>query len=154
MTTNYRNIPQIWHQKTIPVVYREGKSVPLMVRLPYAQNNRSWLKANHRKSPEWIHKYRYWKMPNSWFDDVITRLLHRFGHVYVIQPFRTQEKCAPACWRANGFECECSCMGQHHGSQNPFGRWRVISDTFAVRWRDRELACRLIDVTDPNNAGA
>ena len=35
-------------------------------------------------------------------------------------------------------------MGEYHGSENPEGRWFVVSDTFAVRWEDKELACRLL----------
>jgi hypothetical protein len=34
-------------------------------------------------------------------------------------------------------------MGQNHGS-HVSGTWWVISETFAMRWQGRELACRLI----------
>ena len=72
----------------------------------------------------------------------------RFGRVYVIQPYREFEKCAPACWNATGFTCECSCMGKNHGSM-PGGRWWVVADTFAIQWQGRRLACRLIERAAP-----
>jgi hypothetical protein len=80
----------------------------------------------------------------AWFEDTLKRLLARFGAVYVIQPFNKLEICAPACWNATGAKCECSCMGEHHGSKNHAGRWHVVSETFAVRIREREFSCRLL----------
>jgi hypothetical protein len=118
-----------------------------MIHLPYHADNRIWLRGDHRRKPIWNAEYRCWEVPQSWFEDVVTQCIHRFGSVYVIQPYRVQEKCAPACWNAQGFECECSCLGANHGCQNPTGNWRVISETFAVRWHDQQLACRLIERT-------
>lgn len=138
------DILRVWRQAKIPVVYRQGGSNPLLVRIPYAKDNRVWLQAGRRNKPAWIKEHGAWEVPKAWFDDVVAACLAKYRQVYVIQPYRVQEKCAPACWNAQGYECQCSCMGVHHGEQTPAGRWRVISDTFAVRWHDRELACRLI----------
>lgn len=139
---------EIWAQKTIPVVYRQGKPKPILLRLPYATDNREWLKGDNRRDPKWGPKYKCWETPRSWFDDIIKRSLRRFGRVYVIQPYQAHQKCAPACWNATGFECECSCMGANHGSGHPAGKWRVVSEAFAVQWNSREYACRLIVASD------
>ncbi len=135
---------EIWLQKKIPVVYRQEKSKPLLVRLPYAADNRRWLKNEHRKKPKWDAKRKRWESPRSWFEDLIKRALSQFGCVYVIQSFKTQQKCAPACWNATGFDCECSCMGANHGSGDPSGRWYVISETLAVNWGEQQYSCRLV----------
>lgn len=135
----------IWRQAKVPVVYRRGGSQPLMIRLPYAPDNRAWLRSDHRRKPEWNNQFRCWETPKSWLEDVARRLLARFARVYVIQPYTAQEKCAPACWNATGIECECSCMGANHGSGAPSGKWHIVSNTFAVQWHDRQLACRLIE---------
>jgi hypothetical protein len=147
MVTPHQDMAAIWKQPEIPVVYRQGGSAPLLIHLPYKPDNRSWLKGDRRRKLVWNPQDTCWEVPRSRFDDVITRCLHRFGRVYVIQPYRVLEKCAPACWNARGFECECSCLGKHHGSQQPSGNWHIISETFAVRWHDRQLACRLIERT-------
>ena len=73
----------------------------------------------------------------------IERSLAEYGKVYVIQPYREQEKCSPACQNATGHECQCSCMGLYHGAGND-GSWFEVSDTFAARWGEQELACRLM----------
>ena len=145
MGTQDKSISAIWAQNRVPVVYRAGGSRALMIRLPYASDNRNWLRSDHRRKPEWNQQRKFWTAPNSWFDDVVGRSVRRFGRIYVIQPFREKEKCAPACWNAEGFKCECSCMGAYHGTRSPLGKWLVISDTFAVQWHDRQLAVRLIE---------
>ena len=135
---------EIWKQTVIPVVLRRGGRDPLMVKFPYAPGNRDWLREGHRMKPCWNKHYECWELPRSWFEDITQRLLRSFGKVYIIQPFRLQEKCAPACWNAESLLCECSCMGERHGSGNPPGKWYVVSETFAVQWKERRYACRLI----------
>jgi hypothetical protein len=138
------SLQQVWNQTKLPVLLRGGRIRPLVIRLPYAADNRGWLRDAHRTKPEWLPAHKVWGIPKSWFDDVIRRALSRYGAVYVIQPFSKVEKCAPACWNALGAHCECSCMGANHGSGKPTGKWHIVSDTFAVRINGREYSCRLL----------
>jgi hypothetical protein len=139
LTLNY-----VWGQEWIPVALRrKGKGQRLRVRLPFAETNRQWLQNGRRLSPDWIASKKYWELPKAWFNDFVERSLAKYGKVYVIQPYREQEKCAPACQNATGHECQCSCMGLYHGAGND-GSWFEVSDTFATRWNDQELACRLM----------
>ena len=134
----------VWNQKDIPVALRRtGKGERLRVRLPYAETNRQWLRNGRRASPEWIASGKYWELPKAWFNDFVDRALAKYGSVYIIQPYREQEVCAPACQNAVGHECQCSCMGLNHGAGND-GSWFEVSEAFAVRWGPRELACRLL----------
>lgn len=135
---------RIWNQHEIPVILRRtGKGQFLRARLPYTEKNRAWLQDGRRISPAWIAEKRYWEIPKAWFNDFVERALRTFGQVYVIQPYREQEKCSPACLNAVGHECQCSCMGRNHGAGND-GSWFEISETFATRWGDQMLACRLM----------
>ena len=137
---------KVWKQQRIPVILRRGgKGERLRARVPYSDDNRVWLQNSRRSSPQWIDKYRCWELPKAWFNDLVDRSLKRYGKVYIIQPYREQEKCAPACQNATGHECQCSCMGEHHGVGND-GSWFEVSDTFATRWGNRRLACRLLTV--------
>jgi hypothetical protein len=141
---NEQQLKKVWNQKLIPVVLRRtGKGERLRVRLPEGDANDNWLQNGRRIAPEWNDSERYWELPKAWFDDFVDRSLDRFGKVYIIQPYREQEKCAPACLNAAGHECECSCMGANHGAGND-GSWFEVSETFATRWHGRELACRLL----------
>lgn len=134
----------LWRQSKIPVLYRQGGSAPLLLRLPYAEDNRVWVRGDHQRKPKWVFAYKCWQTPKAWFDDLIQRCCLRYGCVYVIQPYREKEVCAPACWEAQGFTCECSCMGANHG-QGRSGTWCIVSDAFAVQWGEKRLACRLIE---------
>lgn len=135
---------KIWNQTKIPVVLRRAnKGERLRARLPFAENNRQWLQNGRRISPIWFSEKKFWELPRAWFNDLVDRSLERFGKVYIIQPYREQEKCAPACMSATGHECQCSCMGQNHGA-GVDGSWFVVSETFATRWGDLQLACRLL----------
>lgn len=144
MDANDPQLKQIWTQTEIPVVFRGGPVRPLLVRLPFRDSNYSWLRHERRAAPEWLGRYKAWSIPKSWFENTLQRCLAQFGTVYVIQPFKTTEKCAPACWNAKGAECECSCLGKNHGSGNPIGKWHIVSDTFAVSWNERRYSCRLL----------
>lgn len=139
-----RALKLVWNQKEIPVVLRRiGKGERLRVRLPYADDNGKWLQNSRRSNPVWIAEKHYWEVPKAWFNDIVDRSLLRYVKVYIIQPYREQEKCSPACQNAVGHECQCSCMGLHHGVGND-GSWFEVSDTFSTRWGNRELACRLL----------
>jgi hypothetical protein len=140
-------IADVWNQERIPVILRRsGKGQRIRVRLPYAEGNRAWLQNRRRTNPIRNSTGKYWELPKAWFNDLVERALLRYGRVYVIQPYREHEVCAPACQNAMGHECACSCMGQYHGSGNS-GSWFVVSDTFAMRFSGLELACRLMTVT-------
>lgn len=145
MLDDREKIEGIWLQKTVPVIFRRGPGYPLLLRLPYVNGNYDWLRNQKHRKPKWLPGNKnYWELPASWFNDLVNRLLRRWGKLYIIQPHRKQEKCARACWEARGHECECSCLGEHHGSQNPSGKWFEVSDTFATKWQTKELACRLL----------
>lgn len=143
---------QIWRQKRVPVIYRPDYQTKLFVKFPYEKGNREWLRDRHRIHPEWNKGYQCWEVARSWFEDVAQRLLRKFGRVYIIQSFRSQERCAPACWNAVGLNCTCSCMGEKHGAGEPQGRWYALSEACAVRWGDRRLGCRLITLPTPSTA--
>lgn len=147
MTDSHR-IREIWNQTRVPVIYRGGTGKKLMVRLPFRDDNRQFLRSDKRNNPAWIKDKKYWECPASWFNDIVRRTLDRWGSAYVIQPYVEQEKCAPACWNAEGHVCQCSCMGANHGSQSSGAGWFVVSDTFATRWNNSELACRLMRRSD------
>lgn len=137
---------EIWSQTNIAVIYRRaGSGESLLMRLPDdLPAPQLWVSKNPSRLVPYDERYKCWQPPRSRFNELIKRSIQQFGSVYVIQPFRTEEKCEPACWNALGADCECSCMGRNHGSGNPEGKWHVVAETFAVRWGDREYSCRLL----------
>ncbi|WP_428515459.1 hypothetical protein [Roseovarius sp.] len=134
----------VWNQKEVPVIIRRtGKDEKHRVRLPFSEDNREWLQHGRRTKPVWQQSGRYWELPKAWFNDFVERALERYRQVYIFQPYREQEKCSPACQKALGHSCQCSCMGANHGAGGG-GSWFEVSETFAFRWGSRNLACRLL----------
>lgn len=134
----------------VPVIYRrlKKKDEPAqrpLLKLPFRINNGEWLHTGHTRTRADWHPApdSYWEIPASWFSDTVNRALTRHGSIYIIQPYRAHEKCAPACRAAVGHECNCSCMGEHHG-QGDDGSWFDVSETFSVRWHGEALAIRLL----------
>lgn len=144
-----RDAGAIWRQCEIPVLYRDTEARRLLLKLPYAPENRQWIQSDKSRNPEWLKRWQCWQIPQRWFNEMVLRLLGRFGSVYLIQPYREQEQCAPACWNAEGFDCACSCLGANHGQSAYDDDWIIDSETFAIRWGDKQLGCRFLTLKYP-----
>lgn len=136
----------IWRQGQIPAIFKRSRPLPVLLRVPLAQGNLEWLRDDRRTKPQWNGQFKAWEIPTTWFDSVIRLSLKRYRAVYVIQLYREQQKCAPACWNAEGFHCECSCMGESHGGGHPGGSWYEVSEIFAVSWGVQRYSCRHLRV--------
>lgn len=135
---------RVWRQNSIPVVFRRERPAPLLVKVPYAAGNREWIRDDRHIKPVWDEQHNAWEVPQAWFESIIKLCVRRYTSCYVIQLRREKQVCAPACWNAQGFDCECSCMGENHGTGHPGGRWYEIDETLAVSWGVQKYACRLI----------
>lgn len=143
-----KRLRSVWSQQDVPVILRRGGlGEMLRARLPYSDDARAWLQDGRSRNPMWSVEHKCWELPKAWFNDLVDRALVRYDRIYIIQPYREQEKCAPACQNARGHECQCSCMGAHHGARND-GSWFEVSNTFSCRWHKRDLACRLMKRKD------
>ena len=147
--TDAVRLRKIWNNRTVPVILRRANGrprlrVPCNWKSPFdVHKKRQSIQRNRRTIPDTNWQQRYWEVPKAWFDDLVRQFVTEHGQLYVIQPFREQEICASQCWNAKGHECQCSCMGANHG-QGKSGSWLEVSDTFATRWGEQHLACRLI----------
>ena len=144
MPQEVRDARAIWRQTEVPVVFRRARPEPLLVKVPFAAGNLDWLRDDQVRKPVWDAKYKAWEVPQAWFERMIRLAVRRYQQCYVVQLHRERQVCAPACWNAEGLHCECSCMGEHHGSGHPGGRWYEVGETFAVSWGVQRYAVRLV----------
>lgn len=145
MEDDIREAKSIWNNGTISVVLRRGDSKPIRIRVPYSEDNRRWLKNGPRKrEPIWNKAGKFWELPKSRFNEIIGMILNRYGKVYIIQPYQEKEVCSLSCINAEGFECQCSCLGANHGSDNHQG-WYEITEALAVKYGEEKLGCRLLE---------
>jgi len=131
---------QIWRNGRIPVVYRPGRREYLLARIPFTGESILWLAGEGKHRIEFNPRFKAWEIPPTRLNDIIKRCLNRFGETWLIQSYREFEKCAPACWNAEGFDCQCSCLGENHGSGRELEH--IVSETFAFEWGGRRLSAR------------
>ena len=144
-TTLVASIPEIWGQKHTPVIYRPDEKGSLMLRLPYRDGNKAFLKGHKRFSPVWDPDKKFWSVPKAWFTELIETVVPVFGGAYVIQPHHAHEKCNASCQHAQRLECECSCLGRNHGRGGGASHRDVmgIEDAVVVPWKGRDLTIQL-----------
>ncbi len=137
-----KSVASIWGNRMIPVIGAPHRRGELRVRIPFSRTNRMFLRVG-AIWPSWNKRDKCWDLPRAHLDRVARRIVGVYGSVYVIQTRRDTETCAPACWNADGLECECACNGASHGSANDDG-WYVVSDSFACKSGDKHHAVRLL----------
>ena len=147
-----QTLKRVWRQGELPVVFRRESPHRLLVKVPSAAGNMEWLRGGRRIRPIWSRQYSAWELPRAWLESVVRSCLARYARCYVVQMHRERQVCAPACWNAHGVDCECSCMGAHHGNGHPSGRWYEIDETLALSWGDQRYACRLLRIKSPARA--
>jgi len=143
-----QDLKTVWNNDSISVILRrtgagEKNRIRLRGNKVRELGDYFWLRKLGRHKPTWIREKNYWETPKSWFNGFVEKSLHEDGSVYIVQPYRKQEKCSPACRNAVGFICQCSCMGENHGNGDS-GGWFDVSETFSTRWGKSEVACRLL----------
>ena len=142
----------LWREVSFPILYNPGKGKPLLLRLsppekrPQLQptDEYEFLVEPNKHRPKWGILKRHWELPHSWLDDLVKKIVGARRALYLTQHIRSYETCSKQCQEAKGFDCECSCMGARHGENNLHSGWFEISEYFAVKSGEEQLACRLI----------
>lgn len=159
-------IREVWRQRDVPVLVRQGAGFPVFVKIPnpkiddlmWRRKAATWLKPTlSSRDAKWLKNARGFEVPKAWFNNLTTKLLQKYQKLWIIQPYREQEVCAPACKTASGHECNCQCMGRYHGIDAPGSGWFTVNEAFETRWGESHMACRLMIRTDargPNGASA
>lgn len=121
----------VWRQTKLPVILRRGVGNPLQVKLPgdtddvlWRVSAGHWLRSGRHKIPRWDGRFKCWEVPQAWLNTLVRQLLRAFRAIYLIQPYREQEKCAPACFNAQGHDCRVLVHGGKSWARRP-KRWLV-----------------------------
>lgn len=138
-----RPLDSVWRDSPHPAIFRRGKGFKLWVRLDQSKENYDLIKIN-RSIPRWIDKKVCYEVPADWFDKLVPILLRTHNFLYIIQPYREREECAPKCKSAVGHECDCPCLGRFHGAGYSGNGWFEVSDAYEVRWGEKRWGCRLL----------
>lgn len=97
----------------------------IFVRMPYRKGNRDWIKqvTGKKTRPDWNRDRQRWEISRAHLGIILKALLFRFDVVDFFREYKTTQRCDIRCLSATGHDCECSCMGKHHGSKASGGGW-------------------------------
>lgn len=97
-------VPLIW----LP---RDGK---VIAKIPARKGNRHWLQQSVRvRSPRF--ESDRWILPRNCTTRLVIAATDRYGQVVVCRDMTKLSRCTQSCLDASGFDCDCSCLGLHHG---------------------------------------
>ncbi|MCT9087318.1 endonuclease VII domain-containing protein [Streptomyces sp. ASQP_92] len=95
----------------------------VIAELPPRKGNRRWLRDTVGiRSPEFTGKQ--WHLPRNSLMRLVTASIDRYGFIVLWRDMSQLSQCTNRCLKATGIECQCSCLGEHHGQD-------------AVGWHER-----------------
>lgn len=98
----------------------------VIAKLPPRRANRRWMHETVGiRSPEFDGDR--WTLPRSSLVRLVTAAVDRFGFIVLWRDMSKLSRCTRACLEATGVECQCSCLGQHHG-QDAAGWFERVGD--------------------------
>ncbi|MFG3600193.1 hypothetical protein [Micromonospora chersina] len=125
-----------------PTIRRMHGEPRLRMWMPYSRDNRDWIHdtLGARIQPVWNRDERWWEISRRHLMPLAYALAERFGQVDVVLEFNELERCDTRCRNANGDDCECSCLGFHHGGGLWHG-WIQVGETTLIRpgWRQQHM---------------
>lgn len=119
----------------LPRIDRRINETRLHLRMPYRPRNRAWLHTalGDMIRPEWNSAEHRWEIARPHLMRLAHALADRFGAVDVYLEYKTTDRCDTRCRDAEGDDCECSCLGEHHGGGLWGGGWVQVAETTLVR---------------------
>jgi hypothetical protein len=136
------------------VVTADGTEPPAMVwlpldgkviaKIPPVKGNFRWLHESVGIRSPHLAEGR-WRLPRSCLVRLVTAAVDRYGQIAVWRDMSKLSRCTTACLQATGLECDCSCLGVHHG-ENSHGWFERVGDLVVA---DRGASIRTVVVYGP-----
>lgn len=105
----------------------------IVLAMPYGPDNKQWLKDALGKRIRFAYQGKgKWTVARCHLGTLVEALCDRFGEVHLFLDFRGVERCDARCRNATGRECDCRCLGRHHGQGGITHGWRLVGDTALV----------------------
>jgi hypothetical protein len=111
----------------------------VVARTPAGKEDSRWLRESvHVRSPEFGDDGR-WLLPRACLSRLVTASVDRYGYAVLWRDMSKLSQCTQACLSATGTECDCSCLGLHHG-ENADGWFEVVGDVVVAELGEKTRA--------------
>lgn len=102
----------------------------VVAKIPARKGNRRWLHETVGiRSPQFEEDR--WLLPRSSLTRLVTAAIDRYGFVVLWRDVSSLSRCDRRCLEATGAECQCSCLGEHHG-QDSASWFERVGDTMVA----------------------
>jgi hypothetical protein len=123
------------------------KNGQVIAKIPPRKGNRRWLRESVRvRSPQLIGDR--WSLPRNCLVRLVTAAVDRYGFIVLWRDMSKLSRCTRACLEALGADCDCSCLGAHHG-QDSQGWFERVGDAVVA---DRGECMRTAVVYGPRGS--
>lgn len=107
---------------------RDGQ---VIAKIPARKGNRRWLHEYVRiRSPRLVGDR--WYLPRNCLSRLVIGAVDRYGYVKVWRDMSRLSRCTRSCLEATGIECDCSCLGEYHGSEDSGGWIERVGDVMVA----------------------
>jgi hypothetical protein len=87
----------------------------VVAKIPVRKGNYRWLREAVRLRSPRLDDDR-WHLPRNCLNRLVIASVDRYGYVALWRDMSRLSRCTRRCLEAEGFECDCSCLGENHGS--------------------------------------
>lgn len=103
------------------------RSGQLVAKIPPRKGNYRWLHETVRVRSPRLDRDR-WYLPRSCLVKLVNAAVDRYGYIVVWRDMSRLSRCTRACLEATGLDCDCSCLGVHHGVDDDSGWFEIVED--------------------------
>jgi hypothetical protein len=103
----------------VPVISLHIGIPRLRLYCGYRPDRRDWLKqaCGRPIRPEFNREEKRWEVARDHLDPLLRALIGDYGQVWLVREYNPAVVCTRSCQEARGFDCECSCQGEFHGTR-------------------------------------
>jgi hypothetical protein len=116
----------------------------VIAKIPPMKGNLRWLRQAVRIRSPRLEDDR-WHLPRNCLTKLVTAAVDRYGYIVVCRDMSRLSRCTRACLEATGIDCDCSCLGAHHG-EDSHGWFERVGDVMVA---DRGETTRTVIVYGP-----
>jgi hypothetical protein len=105
------------------VVFIDSLSLSLFLPWEYDSlglttgNQTEWLHYRLGKNIRISQRKRIWSIAKTHLNRLVDALVEEYGKACLFRQYNPMTKCSYSCRTARGYECECSCQGEFHGTE-------------------------------------
>lgn len=110
------------------LIWLQRKKGKVIAKLPKRENDLSWLRRTVGIDRPRIDAREYWHLPRNCLNRLVMAAIDRYGYVVPCRDMSKLSRCNRSCQAAEGLQCDCMCLGVHHGEEDAGGWFELVGE--------------------------